>query len=212
MVYAGLCGLSLINIEHFNYLPRFFLGMLLFFAGAGFVAENLWGSRKYLSFREWGQILAILFVFIAAKSILIAVVVGGLLTGFDFILRYAKVSCIAGHPLRGGEIPMVVRQQPLLQRNLQHIANNWLMVIRLKGYIFFASATSVVHYMKTKFQEQEFVPEYRRLRYIVFDCEQLDGMDASASKAMKKLVEDANKIGIRVLWTHMSEEIKDALV
>jgi CRP-like cAMP-binding protein len=56
------------------------------------------------------------------------------------------------------------------------------------------------------------VPEYRRLRFIVFDCEQLDGMDASASKAMKKLVEEADKIGIRVLWSHMSEELKGDLV
>jgi MFS superfamily sulfate permease-like transporter/CRP-like cAMP-binding protein/Ca2+-binding EF-hand superfamily protein len=212
MTYALLCGLSLINIEHFNYLPRFFLGMLLFFAGAGFVAENLWGSRKYLSFREWMQILIIVAVFVFTKQLVIAVVVGGLLTGIDFILRYSKVSCIAGHPLRGGEIPMVVRQQPLLQRNLMHIANNWLMVIRLKGFIFFASATSVVHYMKNKFAEQLDVPEYRRLRFIVFDCEQLDGMDASASKSMKKLVEDAGKIGIRCLWTHMSEEVKESLV
>jgi MFS superfamily sulfate permease-like transporter len=52
-MYALMCGAGFFTtIEHFNYLPRFFLGMLLFFAGAGFVAENLWGSRKYLSFRE----------------------------------------------------------------------------------------------------------------------------------------------------------------
>jgi MFS superfamily sulfate permease-like transporter/Ca2+-binding EF-hand superfamily protein/CRP-like cAMP-binding protein len=213
LVYAALCGAGFFTtIEHFNFLPRFFLGMLLFFAGAGFVAENLWGSRKYLSFREWGQILVILIIFVVSKSLLIAVVAGGLLTGVDFILRYAKISCIAGVPLRGGEIPMNVRQPPLLQRNLAHLANNWLMVIRLKGYIFFASATSVVHYMKITFEEQSEVPEYRRLRFIVFDCEQLDGMDASASKDMKKLVSEAEKFGIRVLWSHVSDEIKEALV
>jgi len=213
VMYAILCGVGFFTtIEHFNFLPRFFLGMLLFFAGAGFVAENLWGSRKYLSLREWSQILVILAVFIATGQLLIAVIVGGLLTGFDFILRYAKVSCIAGRPLGGGEVPMIVRQQPLLQRNLQHIANNWLLVIRLKGYIFFASATSVVHHMKQKFAEQLNVPEYRRLRFIVFDCEQLDGMDASASKSMKKLVEEAAKVNIRCLWSHMSEDIKEQLV
>jgi SulP family sulfate permease len=212
-IYALLCGSCFFTrIDHFNYLPRFFLGMLLFFAGAGFVAENLWGSRKYLSFREWGQILAILAVFIATGQLLIAVVVGGLLTGFDFIIRYAKVSCIAGHPLRGGDIPMVVRQAPLLQRNLMHISNAWLLVIKLKGYIFFASATSVVHFMKAKFNEQLDLPAYRRLRFIVFDCEQLDGMDASASKSMKKLVEEAGKMNIRVLWSSMDEDIKDALI
>merc|ERR1719174_2130370 len=193
-------------------LPRFFLGMLLFFAGAGFVAENLWGSRKYLSIREWSQILAILAVFIATGQLLIAVIVGGLLTGMDFIIRYAKVSCIAGHPLKGGEIPMVARQPPLLQRNLQHIANSWLMVIRLKGYIFFASANSVVHYMKNMFAEQEDLPEYRRLRFMVFDCEQLDGVDASASKSFKKLVEEAGKINIRVLWVNLSEDFKEQLI
>lgn len=33
-----------------------FLSALLFFAGAGFVTDNLWGSRKFLHVSEWLEI------------------------------------------------------------------------------------------------------------------------------------------------------------
>merc|ERR1719498_387187 len=71
IIYAILCGLCFFyKTDLFNYLPRFFLSTLLFFAGSGFVAENLWGSRKYLSIGEWLQIFLILGVFIALGSLI----------------------------------------------------------------------------------------------------------------------------------------------
>merc|ERR1719453_2894009 len=108
--YALLCGSCFFyKTDLFNYLPRFFLSTLLFFAGSGFVAENLWGSRKYLSIGEWLQIFVVLGVFIALGSLLYAVIIGGLLTGVSFILRYAKIPAIQGHPLRGDEVVPVER-------------------------------------------------------------------------------------------------------
>jgi len=174
-LYALLCGVCFFTtIELFNYLPRFFLGTLLFFAGAGFVAENLWGSRKYLSFREWIQILIILAVFIATGGLLYAVLAGGLLTGLDFIIRYSRVSCIVGKPLKGGALTTGERHNDLLENHLRHIANAWLLVIRLKGFIFFASAQSLTSYVRHRLDENSEVPAYRRLRYVVFDCQNLD--------------------------------------
>ena len=51
---ALLCGICFWwSIQIINYMPRFFLSSLLFFAGAGFVCENLRGSRKFLTLTKW---------------------------------------------------------------------------------------------------------------------------------------------------------------
>eukprot|EP00928_Gymnodinium_smaydae_P032492 TRINITY_DN23520_c0_g1_i1.p1 TRINITY_DN23520_c0_g1~~TRINITY_DN23520_c0_g1_i1.p1 ORF type:complete len:1437 (+),score=303.86 TRINITY_DN23520_c0_g1_i1:268-4311(+) len=202
IIYAIMCGVCFFfEIEHFNYLPRIFMGMLLFFAGAGFVVENLWGSQKFLSLREWGHIVVILAVFVMTGELLIAVIVGGLLTGLDFIICYSKVSCVAGKPLRGGQIAMIKQVDPLLQKSIQHLANHWMLIIRLKGFVFFASAAHLVELVKREVGDQSDCPRYRRLQFVVFDCEQLDGMDASAAKSLKKLKQELNNKGIEVLWS-----------
>ena len=96
-IYALLCGLfcfvpCLLNL--FNYLPRIFLGIMLFFAGTGFVVENLWNSWKLLSMSEWLVVLTISFIFITTQSLLYAVIIGCAITGFSFIVTYARVPCV----------------------------------------------------------------------------------------------------------------------
>mmetsp|Transcript_1723 Transcript_1723/g.3188 ORF Transcript_1723/g.3188 Transcript_1723/m.3188 type:complete len:1472 (-) Transcript_1723:364-4779(-) len=203
VVYSILCGICFFGtIGHFNYLPRFFLGILLFLAGSGFVAENLWGSRKYLSFAEWSEILIILAVFIFSGSLVAAVLAGVLLTCLSLILKYARISCIAGRALRGGQITSCVRSNPLLERQLRHFADSWFVVIRLKGFVFFATAQNLVAKIMKFAKEREDLPHYRHLRYIILDCELLDGMDASAGKSIRKMKADLDKMHCKLLWSH----------
>jgi len=207
-VYAALCMITFFTtIEHFNKLPRFFLGTLLFFAGAGFVAENLWGSRKYLSMAEWGQILLILAVFIMAQDLLYAVIVGVVLTCGDFIITYAKVPCVVSSPKRGTESSSV-RRAPLLTSSLHHVLAHWLLVVRLKGFIFFASAQSLVAQLRDMMdqEERDGIPEYRRLHYVIFDLKLMDGMDASTSKVLRKLTMEASVHKVTILYTNVTPE------
>ena len=55
-------------MAHLNFHSRLLRGVLLFFAGAGFIAENLYASRKYLSELEWIQIFIILGVFVITEQ------------------------------------------------------------------------------------------------------------------------------------------------
>jgi len=194
------------TIEPFNYMPRFFISSLLFFAGSGFVAENLWGSRGTNSLLEWFEIVLIVITFILSGQLVIAVAVGGVICFITFILKYAKISVMDGVPQRGGDCKVVERRGPLMQRSIRNITDNWLLVVRLKGYIFFASADSLSAHVNKHIQEQEEaqMPEYSRLKYLVLDCSLLDGVDASAAKSMKRLVANAGKHGVRVVWTHLT--------
>jgi SulP family sulfate permease len=205
-IYAVFCGICFFwSTDLFNYLPRFFLSTLLFFAGAGFVAENLWGSRQYLSLVEWLQILIILAIFILSGSLLYAVIVGGLLAGATFIFRYAKVPCLAAPPMRGGRCPSCERHSAILSYGLRNISDSWVMVVRLKGYVFFASAQKVIDWVSEYVERTtKDLPPYRQLRWVIFDCSKLDGMDPSASKAVSKLVKQAMSKKVRVLWSGAS--------
>eukprot|EP00929_Paragymnodinium_shiwhaense_P064921 TRINITY_DN3259_c0_g1_i3.p1 TRINITY_DN3259_c0_g1~~TRINITY_DN3259_c0_g1_i3.p1 ORF type:complete len:1673 (+),score=413.05 TRINITY_DN3259_c0_g1_i3:114-5132(+) len=213
-IYATLCGVCFFGtIYPFNYLPRFFLGILLFFAGAGFVCENLWGSRKYLSRHEWSEILGILAVFIITEQLLPAVIVGGLITAIDFIVRYAKVPCIVGRPVRGSQIISHNRRDPHIQKAIGHVANHCVLVLRLKGYLFFASVQSVTNVMTQRLEVEKLsaMPDYQRLRFVIFDCKLIDGMDASALKEFRRIVKDASKAGVRLLFTNLDTSFAEIL-
>ena len=70
---------------------------------------------------------------------------------------------------------------------------------RLKGYLFFASAQSLLQLVLTTLENQEKMPEYRRIKYIMFDCELLDGMDASAFKTILKIQKNAGECGVKIM-------------
>jgi len=204
LIYAFFCATAYFGpIQHFNYLPRVFLGSLLFFAGAGFVAENLWGSRKYLTMLEWMEILLIVGVFVITNKILAAVVVGGFLTCIGFIVKYAKIPAIYGPPVRGSMVATRERRQPLQTICVQHIVSSWAIVVRLKGFLFFASANKLTAYLggEAEQEERDNLPKYRRLKYVILDCTMLDGMDASSAKAMLRMAKDLLAHDVKIFWT-----------
>ncbi|CAK0904983.1 unnamed protein product, partial [Prorocentrum cordatum] len=150
MIYAALCAVCFFGTTApFNYLPRFFLSMLLFFAGAGFVAENLYGSSKYMSFKEWLEVVGILFVFIISGQLIYAVAVGVLFTAVFFCLKYARIPVLARTPERGGSITSYARRDPLIRVAVKHIADAWFFVVPVKGYVFFASAKTLIEMVKS---------------------------------------------------------------
>lgn len=212
-MYAILCGCIFFwTTDMFNYLPRFFLSTLLFFAGSGFVVENLWGSRKYLSVSEWLQNIVILGVFVMLQSLLYAVIVGGLIAGATFIIRCANVPCISGKARAGGEGKTLMKRGVVFQKKLQHVANCWLLVINLKGYIFFAAAQKLIGEITQRLEwEAAHIPEFQRLHWIIFDCTQLEGLDSSASKAFGKLATVAKHFHLEVIWSRVDAQLMGGL-
>lgn len=151
------------------------------------------------------QVFIILAVFVLTEKLLYAVVIGGLLTCMDFISTYSTVPCVLGQPMRGGELATAERYDALLQKSLQHVMNSWCLVIRLKGFIFFGSAQSITRYVRSEIDAQRDLPQYAHLRFVVFDCKLLDGIDASASKAMKKAAEEMQAVGVHLLWSNVND-------
>ncbi|CAJ1384837.1 unnamed protein product [Effrenium voratum] len=214
-VYSLLCAACYFStVEHFNYLPKLFLSALLFFAGAGFVIDNMYGSRKFLHLSEWLEIVIIIIVFIASGQLIFAVLAGVLLAAVAFIAKYAKVPAMAGRPHRGDEV--TTRDRPVGEvghQSFMHIASEWIMVVHLKGYVFFSSCVSIVQCVEQQFikEEKNKMPSFRRVKFIVFDSKAMDGMDASGAMGMLKLTRKAQGRGIRVLWCGLEDALAEEM-
>ena len=69
---------------------------LLIFSGAGFLIENLWDSRKVYDTFSFASIWAVFIVNVVAGELLpqfgllLAIVVGIILSAFEFSFRFAK--------------------------------------------------------------------------------------------------------------------------
>ncbi|CAE7368516.1 unnamed protein product [Symbiodinium microadriaticum] len=215
MIYAVFCGAAYFStVEHFNYLPKLFLSALLFFAGAGFVTDNMWGSRKFLHFSEWMEIVVVLIVFIAAGQLIWAVVAGLVLSGLAFIAKYARVPSLDGRPKRGDQV--TTRERPVGEvghQSFMHIASAWILIVNLKGYVFFSSCVAVMRSVEEYFQQEDKnqVPPYRRLKFLLFDGSALDGMDASGAMSMAKLTRKAKGRGVRVIWCNIKDDLAEEL-
>jgi len=215
MMYALLCAACYFStVEHFNYLPKLFLSALLFFAGAGFVTDNMSGSRKFLHVNEWLEIVIIVIVFIVAGQLIWAVLAGVILSGIAFIAKYARVPAIVGRPRKGDEVN--TRDRPVGEvghQSFMHIASEWIMIVHLKGYVFFSSCVSIVRQIEEKFQHEDKhqVESFRRLKFLVFDAKSLDGMDASGAMSMLKLSRKANQRGIRVFWSGLKDNLAEEM-
>lgn len=153
---------------------------------------------------EWVEFMIPVLVFIVWKSMIYAMLVGMVLTSVSFIIKYAKIPCVAGKPMTGASAVSTERRGPLLQKNMQHIGDKWVMVVKLKGFVFFGSASSVTGPVAKVLMEQEKngVPAYMRLKFVIFDCAMLDGLDASAAGSVKQLATvDCAKVGCKVFWS-----------
>jgi len=72
-----------------NFLPRFFIGGLVIFAGLGFLVENLLDARKHMSKGELFVVYAI-FVVNIFLGLLVAVMFGVVLAAIIFAVDYSK--------------------------------------------------------------------------------------------------------------------------
>ena len=71
-----LCFGTITGASVFAYIPRFLLGGLLFFAGAGFAFENLFLEYFHLPRLEFLNIYFIFVVYLASGVLAYAVVLG----------------------------------------------------------------------------------------------------------------------------------------
>jgi len=104
-----------------------------------------------------------------------------------------------------------LRRKALPTVTLDRLGHTWLHFLKLKGFLFFGSVKSVKGFVEARIDSGRARPHHERLRFVIYDCTNLDGMDASAAKAMCSLSKDCLANEIDVIWIASSPSLQENL-
>lgn len=177
-------------------IPRSVLGALLMFVAVGILRTWAVDIRHRLSRVEWFSLLAVLATGIEFG--LVAGVFMGLVLGCaTFAVIYSL-----GSPVRaryGGDVAHSNVARPDPDRALLQMQADALLVLYLQGYLFFGTASRLLQSIK-----RDIASGGGRLRFLVLDGSNIDGLDGSARATLERLMQVADQNGITVTFAALS--------
>lgn len=205
LIISGLFALALYyGLEYVSYLPRFVLGGLLISMGINFLYEWLIQGLFKFSFGDYLVILA-MFITVAYQDLLYGVVMGILLTGLIFMIRYSKTNVIRT-TLTGGTFQSNV-DRPIKHINFLKEHGKELLILRLQGYIFFGTAYSIYRHVKTHLEANI----ETQIKFLVLDFTQTTGVDSSAAMVFSKIALMADQHNFELVFCSLSELVQGKL-
>lgn len=187
-----------------NYLPRFFLGGLLIYAGLGFVVDNLIKSWNRVSREEFLAIWTIVIVN-ALTSLLVAVIVGIILAAIIFALTYGRIGVVKAF-FEGRDYESKVVRSVKDSAKLTHLSKRY-SIVQMQNYIFFGSAGQILDFTKSFLADQKHLPSVARCRYIIFDWSNVYGIDFSGIGVFQNIVNILHQQRIMIVFTGIQENI-----
>jgi MFS superfamily sulfate permease-like transporter len=198
-----------------NLFPRFLLGGLVFFAGLGFVVENLVdtlsGPTKF-STSDYMIVLLIVFTTIVSEMIygvifgviiaLILYMLGGIycraVSDRDIEEKHALVRL---SEIDGGWTKVVRPQVDKIKlRGLEDL----VMIAEVAKFLFFGSLCELQIAISNWLDEREHrMPPCRRAKYLVLDLSDIEGLDPrlASKSAMEEIVSIVKQVHSRGVIT-----------
>lgn len=143
----------------------------------------------------------IIVVTMGAWDFVIGILVGILLACVSFVLQTSQVSAIRGS-LPGGVANSTVRRHPIQHRFLQE-AGRQIFVMKLAGYLFFGTIVGVEKEIRKLFLESF---QTQRVRFLVLDLYNVDGVDFSAAEAFTRINRILNAKDVKLIVCGFSVE------
>ena len=185
-----------------NFFPRFLLGGLVFFAGMGFVVENLMDTLSGPMKFNWSDYLVVwLIVLVTVVSEMIYGVIFGVIIAL-ILYMLGGISCRAvsdrdideKHALLrlsdiDGGWTKVIRPQvdKIKLRGLEDL----VMIAKVAKFLFFGSLCELQIAISNWLDEREHrLPPCRRAKYLVLDLSDIDALDPrlASKSAMEEIV------------------------
>lgn len=129
-----------------------------------------------------------------AWDFVIGIIVGILLACVSFVLQTSQVSAVRGS-VPGGVANSTVRRHPVQHRFLQE-AGRQIYVMKLAGYLFFGTIVGVEKKIR-KLLSDSFLSQ--RVRFLVLDLYNVDGVDYSAAEAFTRINRILNSKDVRII-------------
>ncbi|MDX6766323.1 MAG: SulP family inorganic anion transporter [Candidatus Methylacidiphilales bacterium] len=168
------------NMHWIGYLPKFVLSGLLLYLGLIFLHEWLVLAWWKLPRTDYAAVVAILGV-IASSGYFQGVMVGLLIATLLFVVNYSRVRIVT-HVLSGAEQRSNVDRSPQEQALLRENGAK-IYILRLQGFIFFGSASSLLGQIRDRLAPGGGEP----VEYVVLDFTRVYGLDSSAVLSLRRL-------------------------
>jgi SulP family sulfate permease len=194
----GLAGLALLG-----FVPKIVVGTLLILFSFALVHEWLIRARYRLSVTDYVFVLIIAGI-IELAGFIPGVGVGILIAAADFLIQYSKLNVIKAE-LSGRDYRSDV-ERPLRAENILREAGGRVITFEIQGFIFFGTAIRLLERIRVSVGASE-----QKVDYVILGFANVDGLDAAAHFALRKLHNYANMENICLLFSGLTRENAKAL-
>ncbi len=205
VIAAALCLLALFFGQRvLAYFPKPILGGMLFFLGFSVLFDAVYTTRLRLPRGEYALVILILFVVVTlgfVQGVGLAVVISSVL----FALNYAEISVVK-HVTSGVKLRSKASRPASSEALLQELGEQ-IYVFKLQGYLFFGTAYNLL----TRVQARVSSAEPRRVRYLVLDFRQVDGIDSSAVLSFAKMRKLCESQKVTLVFTELRDNARKQL-
>jgi sulfate permease, SulP family len=182
-----------------GYVPKYVLGGLLFFLGAGVVYQWIIQTARQLLRIDYLSLIAIALLIINLgfiAGVLIGVVIGCA----TFALSASRVNAIK-FGFDGSEYRSSLDRGP---QELALLADHGheIQGMALQSYLFFGSANRLYQHVKALLARPP------KCRFLIFDFRRVTGIDSSATQSFVQIKQAANGAGARIVFVNLTPELE----
>lgn len=183
------------------FFPKPILGSLLLYLGIDLLVQWLYKSFNKFPLTDYLSIVLIMVV-INAVGFLEGVLVGLVMAAVLFLVNYSRINAtrneFSGVSLQS-EQTRSPEERTVLTQNGEAIH-----ILQLHGFIFFGRANNLLEVVKTRVYASDLPP----LRYLVFDCHLVSGLDSSAVLNFTKIHKLLQQQQITPVWIGLNEPMQ----
>ncbi|KAI9821995.1 MAG: hypothetical protein M1826_000607 [Phylliscum demangeonii] len=188
MLAVGTFGILMAGPSIVGYIPIMVVGTLIFLLGIELLREALYDTWGRVHRLEYLTIVAIVVV-MGTWDFVIGIFAGIVLACVSYVVQTSRKSAIRA--TYTGEIACsTVRRHPAQARFLRQVGKQ-IHIAKLAGYLFFGTIASVENRIRGLLDDEAF--QARPIRFLVFDMQNVTGIDYSAADAFTRI----NKVVVR---------------
>ena len=186
------------------WFPRPVLAGLLLFLGLNVLWT--WLIQGWHSLPRGDYIVVVGLLVVTATVGLIEAIGVGLLAGLAlFVMRYSRID--AAQYMADGRALSSHVDRPASQREVLRARGERILVIALRGFLFFGSAHRILDRLRRHLASAE----GRHTEFIVLDFRRVAGLDTSAALTFGKIRQLAARHGIRLVFCDLPPEARRIL-
>ncbi len=190
---VGLAGLSLLG-----FVPKVMVGTLLIMFAFGLMHEWLVRARHRLGRSDY-ILIVIITAIIAVFGFLPGIAAGILIAVLDFQVKYSRLNVIKTE-LSGRDFRSDVERSPRADEILRDVGER-VVTFEIQGFIFFGTAIGLLEHIRKRIGVSA-----QKIEYMILGFANVDGLDAAAHFALRKLNTFARTQEICLLFSGLSSD------